>query len=103
MVTSRLFAEHNRESIKEIAANGGLAIIPIGAIEQHGPHLPVWTDTLNVETITRAASVLVDNSIPILVTPTLPFGSSDPSYDVQQSLPAQLYSYLIYFLSASFH
>jgi creatinine amidohydrolase len=45
MVTSRLFAEHNRESIKEIAANGGLAIIPIGAIEQHGPHLPVWTDT----------------------------------------------------------
>ena len=23
MVTSRLFAEHNRESIKEIAANGG--------------------------------------------------------------------------------
>ena len=77
MVTSRLFAEHNRESIKEIAAKGGLVIIPIGAIEQHGPHLPVWTDTLTCETITRAASLLVDGSIPVLVTPTLPFGSSD--------------------------
>jgi len=77
MTTSRLFAEHNRESIKEIAAKGGLVIIPIGAIEQHGPHLPVWTDTLTCETITRAASLLVDKSIPILVTPTLPFGSSD--------------------------
>ena len=77
MSTSRLFAEHNRESIKEIAANGGLAIIPIGAIEQHGPHLAVWADTLQVETITRAASLRVDASIPILVTPTMPFGSSD--------------------------
>ena len=77
MATSRLFAEHNRESLNEIAAKGGLVIVPIGAIEQHGPHLPVWTDSLTCETITRAASVLVDSSIPVLVTPTLPFGSSD--------------------------
>jgi creatinine amidohydrolase/Fe(II)-dependent formamide hydrolase-like protein len=60
MVTSRLFAEHNRESIKKIAANGGLVIIPIGAIEQHGPHLPVWTDTLTCETITRAARPAIE-------------------------------------------
>lgn len=77
MNTLRLFAEHNRESIKKIAAEGGLAILPIGAIEQHGPHLAVWADTLQVETITRAASLRVDASFPILVTPTMPFGSSD--------------------------
>ena len=46
MATSRLFAEHNRESLNEIAAKGGLVIVPIGAIEQHGPHLPVLTDSL---------------------------------------------------------
>lgn len=76
-MSSRLFAEHNREDIKALAAMGGVAIVPIGAIEQHGPHLPVWTDTLCVEHITRAASKQVSTSIPLLVTPTLPFGSSD--------------------------
>ncbi|HVE15728.1 MAG TPA: creatininase family protein, partial [Chthoniobacterales bacterium] len=30
--------------------NGGLLIIPIGATEQHGPHLPIQTDTLLAET-----------------------------------------------------
>lgn len=44
-MSSRLFAEHNREDIKALAAMGGVVIVPIGAIEQHGPHLPVWTDT----------------------------------------------------------
>jgi creatinine amidohydrolase len=76
-MSSRLFAEHNREQIKTFAAAGGMVIVPIGAIEQHGPHLPVWADTLQVEHITRAASALVPASVPILVTPTLPFGSSD--------------------------
>ena len=77
MSISRLFAENNRETIKSVAANGGVLIIPIGAIEQHGPHLPVWTDTLTVEHISRAAGALVDSSLPILIAPTLPFGSSD--------------------------
>jgi creatinine amidohydrolase len=77
MTNARLFAEQNRETIKAIASQGGLLIIPIGAIEQHGPHLLVWTDTLTVEHITRAAGAKVDPSIPLLITPTLPFGSSD--------------------------
>ena len=76
-MTSRLFAENNREQIKEFAAAGGVAIVPIGAIEQHGPHLPVWADTLQVEHITRSAMVLVSKETPIMVTPTMPFGSSD--------------------------
>ncbi|MFM8926782.1 MAG: creatininase family protein [Rhodoluna sp.] len=76
-MTSRLFAENNREQIKEFAANGGVVIVPIGAIEQHGPHLPVWADTLQVEHITRSAMGLVSKETPIMVTPTMPFGSSD--------------------------
>lgn len=76
-MSSRIFAENNREQIKEFAASGGVAVVPIGAIEQHGPHLPVWTDTLQVEHITRSAMALVPSSTPIMVTPTMPFGSSD--------------------------
>ena len=30
---------------------GGLLMLPIGATEQHGPHLPVGMDTLLVEKV----------------------------------------------------
>jgi len=38
------------------AKNGGLLMLPMGATEQHGPHLPVGMDTLLVEKICAAAS-----------------------------------------------
>jgi len=44
----------------EIAAlrsqNGGLLILPLGATEQHGPHLPVGMDTLLAEAVCHAVS-----------------------------------------------
>ena len=48
-----------------------LAIIPVGATEQHGPHLPVGTDTM-----TRTAYIVVTNLPPkLVVSPTnLDFG-----------------------------
>jgi len=33
-----------------------LAVFPVGATEQHGPHLPVYTDSFTVEHIARAAA-----------------------------------------------
>ncbi len=36
--------------------NGGLLMLPLGATEQHGPHLPVGMDTLLVEKVCAAAS-----------------------------------------------
>jgi len=44
----------------EIAAlrekKGGLLLLPLGATEQHGPHLPVAMDTLLAEAVCHAAS-----------------------------------------------
>ncbi len=34
--------------------NGGLLLLPLGATEQHGPHLPVAMDTLLAEAVCRA-------------------------------------------------
>src|SRR5262249_41520040 len=53
-----------------------LLVLPVGAIEQHGPHLPVAVDTYAVTHIARAAAEQAAGQIPILVAPTLPFGSS---------------------------
>jgi creatinine amidohydrolase len=57
-------------------ATSGMLVLPLGATEQHGPHLPTGTDTLHVDYVARAASALVAGRIPIAVAPTLPFGSS---------------------------
>ncbi len=36
--------------------NGGLLLLPLGATEQHGPHLPVAMDTLLAEAVCHTAS-----------------------------------------------
>lgn len=46
------------------AGNGGLLILPLGATEQHGPHLPVSMDTLLAEAVCHAASE--KTGIPVL-------------------------------------
>ena len=43
------------EEIGEAAAQGKLAILPVGATEQHGPHLATGTDTLLAERVALAA------------------------------------------------
>lgn len=72
---SLLFEELTREDAAAIAADT-LVVLPVGATEQHGPHLPVGTDTFTVEYVARAAAAEVAQTIPIVVTPTLAFGSS---------------------------
>jgi creatinine amidohydrolase len=71
----RLFAEMNREELRA-AAPASLAVLPIGATEQHGPHLPTGTDVFAVEAVAREAAAQVPEDVPVVVTPTLPFGSS---------------------------
>ncbi|GGM61866.1 creatininase family protein [Dactylosporangium sucinum] len=73
---SVLFAEYDRESLRRIGDSGAVLVLPIGAIEQHGPHLPVWTDSLVVERLATAAAQSLAGTVPVLVAPTMPFGSS---------------------------
>ncbi len=71
----KLFAELNREQIRA-AAKDSLVVLPIGATEQHGPHLATGMDYFTVESIARTAATIAGEQIPIVVTPALPFGSS---------------------------
>src|SRR5690606_24834147 len=48
-------------------------LVPLGATEQHGPHLPLGTDTEIALALARAAAAQVDGAI---VAPPLPYGSS---------------------------
>src|SRR6185503_13475176 len=74
---SLLFAELTREELKVLAPDA-LAVVPLGATEQHGPHLPTGTDFFHAEWVARdAARRAAAAGTPLVVTPTLPFGSSE--------------------------
>ncbi len=49
------------------------AVLPVGATEYHGEHLPFGTDSLVSESLAEAVSQRVDG---LLCLPTLPFGMS---------------------------
>lgn len=54
-------------------AGAGLVLVPVGSIEQHGPHLPLDTDT----TIAIAVAEAVAKELPgAWVAPALSYGSS---------------------------
>src|SRR4051794_4828940 len=54
------------------AAGGRMLVVPLGATEQHGPHLPLGTDTMVAVALARALARERD----VLVAPALPYGSS---------------------------
>jgi creatinine amidohydrolase len=60
-------------------------ILPLGALEQHGPHLPLSTDSIIAEAIAREVARREDN---LLVVPCLPIGASShhASFDGTVSL-----------------
>ena len=54
-----------------------IALLPVGAIEQHGPHLPVAVDAcINAGIVARALELLPAD-LPVTVLPMLPVGKSD--------------------------
>jgi len=50
-----------------------LLVVPLGATEQHGPHLPVTTDTEIASALAERLAAAVDG---VVVAPALPFGAS---------------------------
>ena len=57
-----------------VEAGATTVILPLGATEQHGPHLPLGTDTVRA---TALADLLAEKLPGSLVAPALPFGCSD--------------------------
>lgn len=54
-----------------------VALLPVGATEQHGPHLPLSVDSDLVEAIVTGALPLLPPDLPVLVLPTQRIGKSN--------------------------
>ena len=60
--------------VRELPASRTVAVLPTGAIEAHGPHLPLATDVIIAEAMARAgAGRLSARGLHVLLLPALPF------------------------------
>lgn len=64
---------------EQVLATKPVVLIPIGAVEPHGQHLPLGTDYMIAEYVALEAAKESGN---VLVTPTIPFGYCDAVEDV---------------------
>jgi creatinine amidohydrolase len=68
--------DHTTRDFAEMDMSGMVAVFPIGAVEQHGPHLPVRVDAaINAGIVGRAVE-LMDEDMPVLVLPMQAVGKS---------------------------
>lgn len=59
-----------------------VAILPLGAVEAHGPHLPLGTDIIIAEAMARAgAELLLPQGIQPLLLPALPYAPAPYAAD----------------------
>src|SRR5258707_3284777 len=68
---------HRADQLREKAKEDAIVIVPVGSLEQHGPHLPVEIDTLLSETVALRTARLAAEKQPVLVLPILWTGLSE--------------------------
>lgn len=71
-MTAALLADVAWPDAERAAAAALPLLVPVGATEQHGPHLPLATDSAIAEALAGAAA----ERLGCLVAPLLPYGSS---------------------------
>ncbi|MFD2470860.1 creatininase family protein [Amycolatopsis silviterrae] len=72
------WAEADRATVRGVLAEA-LVLVPIGATEQHGPHLPTGTDAFLAAAVCERAAELAapEAERPLLLAPPIPYGASD--------------------------
>jgi creatinine amidohydrolase len=77
---SHYWADYTSAELAQLGQQGAIAIVPVAAIEQHGPHLPVSVDTCIIEGLVgrmQARFVGRADAPPALFLPCMPYGKSN--------------------------
>jgi len=70
------WAELNTRDFAALDPARTVAVLPLGATEQHGPHLPLSVDSVLVDGVVNAALTRLSAADPVLVLPTQTVGLS---------------------------
>ena len=65
------------DELRQRAAEDAMVIVPVGSLEQHGPHLPVEVDSMLGETVALRAAELIAEHEPVVVLPCIWTGLSE--------------------------
>ncbi len=86
------FHEMTSSQLEAVKHDQVVVILPIAAIEQHGPHLPTGTDTIICDAVARAVEQRHPDSV--LLLPTMWLGASSHHLRFGATLTAELPTYI---------
>ncbi|MHA6532097.1 creatininase family protein [Paenibacillus sp. BAC0078] len=91
------------QEIRELPKEEVLIVLPVGAIEQHGAHMPVYTDTLLGEALLAEAFEHLPDDAQIWLIPSFSYGKSTEhtEYPGTLTLSAQTMMMLLQDIGAS--
>ena len=72
---SRRYEDLTGPQVQEVLSPSSILLLPIGAVEQHGPHLPLDTDSWDADYLCRRVAERCTRPRP-LVLPLVPYGVS---------------------------
>lgn len=69
--------EMSGQDVREALERTRAILIPLGATEDHGPHLPLGTDSMEAREICRRTAIRLEAlDCPVVIGPVIPFGTS---------------------------
>jgi creatinine amidohydrolase len=69
--------EMSWEEVQEALTETDIALVPVGAVEQHGPHLPLGSDSMQgIDFCRRLRLMLDEDGFPVVAGPPIHFGIS---------------------------
>lgn len=82
----RYWADYSSREFAALDRANLIAVQPIGAIEQHGPHLPMSVDACTVDGVARRLAAALPADSPVLILPTQAVCKSDEHIDFPGTL-----------------
>ena len=75
-LASRFWSQLTTRDFTKLDPAATVAVLPLGATEQHGPHLPVGTDVMIAQAYLARVRELLPDSLPATFLPIQPIGIS---------------------------
>jgi len=94
-----LYQHHTWPELGEAAKRQPVVVVPIGSVEDHGPHLPLDADNFLIWSICEAAAQQAEGDI--LLLPVIPFGYETHHMDFPGTIDIQIQHLLDFVLDVT--